>query len=196
MAARRSVAPPGLLDFLKEPLPMPSRDPRCVFVAYDFSQADVVAGWLCTHGIQAQVMNGEMQSGFSSLLVQNGATAVEVWVADAAQVPEALRLLGDQALTQLGRQANGPPLEVVCEECGEASTFPSEQRGTVQECPHCYAYLDVEDPEAAEEQEDPEDPEGTEQAHPRSDGITDDKGWGLMEPRTGDGGALSPPEPD
>jgi hypothetical protein len=35
------------------------------------------------------------------------------------------------------------PVDVVCEECGQASTFPPAQRGTVQHCPHCSAYLDV-----------------------------------------------------
>jgi len=35
------------------------RDPKCVFVASDVGQADIVAGWLQEHGIPAEVMNRE-----------------------------------------------------------------------------------------------------------------------------------------
>ncbi len=37
-------------------------------------------------------------------------------------------------------------INVICEECGEACTFPLNQRGTVQRCSHCDAYVDVEEP--------------------------------------------------
>jgi hypothetical protein len=35
------------------------------------------------------------------------------------------------------------PFEMTCDECGERLSFPAEQRGTVQECPKCTAYIDV-----------------------------------------------------
>lgn len=35
-------------------------------------------------------------------------------------------------------------VQVTCEECGKASSFPAAQRGTVQDCPHCGASVDVE----------------------------------------------------
>jgi hypothetical protein len=34
-------------------------------------------------------------------------------------------------------------VEVVCEECGCRASFPAQERGTVQECPKCGAYVDV-----------------------------------------------------
>jgi hypothetical protein len=36
---------------------------------------------------------------------------------------------------------------VVCEECQQEATFPETQHGSVQDCPHCGAYVDVGDVE-------------------------------------------------
>ena len=71
---------------------------------------------------------------------------VEVCVMDRAQAAHAHRLLGEHF------QKNRPrpePADVVskvaavCEECGATAEFPSADRGSVQTCPHCRAYLDV-----------------------------------------------------
>jgi hypothetical protein len=35
-------------------------------------------------------------------------------------------------------------LEIVCEECRKSTFFPAAKKGTVQECLHCGAYVDVE----------------------------------------------------
>jgi Zn finger protein HypA/HybF involved in hydrogenase expression len=37
------------------------------------------------------------------------------------------------------------PVEVVCEECDRTAQFPAVQGGTVQNCPHCGAFIDVGD---------------------------------------------------
>jgi hypothetical protein len=44
-------------------------------------------------------------------------------------------------------------VEAVCEECGKVATFPTAQRGSVQECPHCRAFIDVGEEELFEEPE-------------------------------------------
>jgi hypothetical protein len=148
------------------------RDPKCVFVASTFAQADVVAGWLQEHGIRAEVMNRETHGGLISPLLTS-ATGVEVWVGNPEQAPEAIRLLGEQELGLFTRKQSGPPLEVVCEECGRSSTFPAEEQGSVQNCPHCSAYLDVEPADGAEQaQEPPESEESTDEG-PGTDAITD-----------------------
>lgn len=33
--------------------------------------------------------------------------------------------------------------EVTCEECEQSITFPASAHGSVQDCPHCGAYVDV-----------------------------------------------------
>jgi hypothetical protein len=54
------------------------------------------------------------------------------------------------ARTQDEMQAE-PALEIVCQECGKHSAFPASQRGSVQQCQHCDAYIDVEDEESLDE---------------------------------------------
>ena len=156
------------------------RDPKCVYVGNDFGQANVVAGWLQGQGIPAEVMNQATMGGLISPAL-TGATGMEVWVVDAAQAPEAIRLLGDHMVSQITRDQRGPPLFVTCEECGKTSNFPAKQRGSVQECPHCTAYLDVEDLDAGDESDDAGASQGSEE-EPRTDGITDRGGWGLTTP--------------
>ena len=46
-----------------------------------------------------------------------------------------------------------PPIKAVCEECGSSSSFPAAQRGSVQECPQCGAFLDVGDEELTDDGE-------------------------------------------
>ena len=124
------------------------RDPKCVFVASTMGQAHIVAGWLQEHGITAEVMNPVTMGGWGPAL--EAATGVEVWILNPAQAPEAILLLGEHALELVTKPQAGPPLDVVCEECGKSSTFPARQRGTVQSCPHCSAYLDVEPTDGTE----------------------------------------------
>ena len=38
---------------------------------------------------------------------------------------------------------DAPPITAECEECGSSSEFPASQDGTTQNCPKCYAFMDV-----------------------------------------------------
>ena len=114
---------------------MSKRTQRCVHIAATGAEAENVEAWLIANDIPAQVINRISVS--------------EVWVIDPEQAPRAIQLLNDQELQRLtrtaARQVMGSPLHVVCEECGTVTTFPPEQAGTVQNCPHCGAYVDVSD---------------------------------------------------
>ena len=46
--------------------------------------------------------------------------------------------------------SDAPPIEVLCEECGERSFFPAAQNGMTKNCLRCSAYLDVGDPAVIE----------------------------------------------
>ena len=131
---------------------MINRDPRCVFVANTMAHAVVTANWLNEQGIAAEVMDLMTLGGLEGLTAWApgiSARGLEVWVLDASKAPEARRVLAEHAAAR-ARQAEeakeGGDLEVVCEECGRTSVFPAAQRGTVQDCPHCGEYLDVEVP--------------------------------------------------
>jgi hypothetical protein len=48
-------------------------------------------------------------------------------------------------------QREGDWVQAVCEECGRKSIFGASKAGTIQDCPHCRAYLDVPDDEALQD---------------------------------------------
>jgi len=124
------------------------RDLTCVYRAVDVVEADIVAAWLADQGITTHVKNryaaGTMQTPL--IVAPKG---IEVCVVDPQQAERA-RVLVLEHLEHRKEKADEPAMgrsiEAVCEECGKASRFPFEQRGTVQTCPHCRQYLDV--PEA------------------------------------------------
>jgi rubrerythrin len=43
------------------------------------------------------------------------------------------------------RSEQTDPVIAVCEECGQSAEYPPEQSETIQNCPHCGAYVDVPD---------------------------------------------------
>jgi hypothetical protein len=151
---------------------MLNRDPKCVYVANTFGQAFVVAGWLQDRGILAEVMSSETTDGFNSTFLALG-KGVEVWVVDPAQAAEAIELLGEHTVELLFQKQTGPPLEVVCDECGETSTYPFEQRGSVQSCPHCSAYLDVEAEEETDGSPESSEPKRIDKEVSGTDAITE-----------------------
>jgi hypothetical protein len=129
---------------------MTERDPKCVFATDDPRVAEVVADTLGHHGIAAEVINRATFSGlfgstaWSSISVSR--PGLEVWVHDPKDAPAALQLLAEyeqrKLQTDAVKEALGP-VEAVCEECGQKTAFDGRYRGTVQDCPHCHAYMDV-----------------------------------------------------
>ena len=70
----------------------------------------------------------------------------QVWI-DRSEIDRARPILEDYARAEERRSVAvvGPPIDVVCEECGGSTSFPAAQKGSVQNCPHCQAYVDVGD---------------------------------------------------
>jgi hypothetical protein len=129
---------------------MSKRDPRCVFVSPSASEADIVVTMLGHAGIPARVMDRTTLGGFVGLTVwsSNGISSrgLEVWVMDEKDLSHARTILGEfeaqKRIAAEEKRALGP-IDALCEECGRTTTFPAEARGTVQDCRHCSAYLDV-----------------------------------------------------
>lgn len=75
------------------------------------------------------------------------ARGIEVWALDPDQVGRAILLLEEHKAEVAGRAAQpataDAPIRVTCEDCSGVSTFPHRERGTVQNCNHCGAYVDV-----------------------------------------------------
>jgi len=117
----------------------------CVHRAASFEEAEVVIAWLKEQGIDAWIEE-EFPPGplESALPVQP--KGIEVFVATGEPATRAKDLLdrhGDELRGRISKPASSETLEVVCEECNQASRFSGDKRGQVESCTHCGAYVDV-----------------------------------------------------
>jgi hypothetical protein len=127
------------------------RDPKCVYVANSPGEAGVIVAVLAGEGIAAEAMNQATLGGLLGLTPYSAtgvsAAGIEVWVHDPAQAEPAREFLAEHAARAVARAAGIPadavPVEVECEECGESNRYPAADRGKVQTCGRCGAYLDV-----------------------------------------------------
>jgi hypothetical protein len=136
---------------------MISRDPKCVFVASDAAQAAVVANWLEHQSIPARVMDTMTLGGLDGLTAWTGVSArgIEVWVLRPDDAERARALVEEHNALQSDLEAQDPasrPVLAFCEECGNTTEFPGQQRDTIQPCPQCGADIDVSDWEHADEE--------------------------------------------
>jgi hypothetical protein len=147
------------------------RDPKCVFVANNPGEADIVASWLNDHGIPSRVMNRATLGGLDGLTPFSPfgvATAgIEVWVQDPANAAEALRSLQEHATEQQTVDESEQVVDVTCDRCGQLTTIPTTQPGLAQRCQHCGAVLEPKSWEISQATEDEdEDVEDDDQAEP------------------------------
>ena len=84
-----------------------------------------------------------------SLISENSAwwdaPRILVFEEDAESAKRILLELEERARHDAREAETSAPIDVTCEDCGNSFAFPSNQRGTVQVCPQCGAYLDVGD---------------------------------------------------
>jgi hypothetical protein len=136
---------------------MPLRDPVAVYNAANNVEAHLLRNALGTAGVEAFVTE-DISQGILGLIPE--IHKPQVWV-ERADVERVKPILDDyeRRAAEL-RDANTQDeqtetaVEVVCEECGERSAYPAIQLGSVQQCPHCGAYVDVVDGEASENDDD------------------------------------------
>ncbi|MBY0526879.1 MAG: DUF2007 domain-containing protein [Gemmataceae bacterium] len=128
------------------------------------ASAVVTATWLNDNGIPARVMDLMTLGGFEGLTGWKpgiSARGIEVWVDDPTHIAEANTLLtqhGAELAQRTSEAQQHGPTEVVCDECGKSSVFPADQYGTIQDCPHCGEYVDVEEPCASTAEDDESEP--------------------------------------
>jgi hypothetical protein len=127
------------------------RDPKCVHVDQNLASANLVATWLGGQGIPAEVMNEMTLGGFEGLVSilpsKLSFRGVEVWVNNPADVGRARQLLAGRKVEVETKTARTGTVEATCDECGGVATFSAAEQGTIQDCPHCRAMLDVPDPD-------------------------------------------------
>jgi hypothetical protein len=131
---------------------MPLRNPIAVYNAATNVEAHLVCNALLQSGVEAMVIEDSSVVGlwFGGAIPE--IHKPQVWI-ERDDVERAKVVLQDYERRIAERRetmAAGDPLDVACEDCGKRASYPPTQRGTVQECPHCGAYVDVDDTPWAE----------------------------------------------
>jgi Putative prokaryotic signal transducing protein len=140
-------------------------DPVAVYNAANNLQAVFVRDALIAAGIEAFVIEDISQVGtwVGGLIPE--LHKPRVWV-ERCDIERAKPVLDEyerrtNELRGVGREGGTTKLviEVICEDCSRPTSFPATQEGSVQQCPHCGAYVDVGEGDVPEGWEDSEDPE-------------------------------------
>jgi rubrerythrin len=118
---------------------------------------DPVKIYAAKSNVEAQMICRLLQSAGVEAFANEDLSPVGIWfggtipgVFDAgvyvsrANAEEAFALIRHHERLEAERSSEqGMQVEATCDECGKTAAFSATQRGTVQECPHCGAYLDV-----------------------------------------------------
>jgi len=121
-------------------------DPVAVYTARNNVEAHLVCGALTTAGVEAHVIEDLNIANLSIAGPLFEIHRPQVWV-NRDDVERAQPVLLDYETRQAERfaaeRATALPIRVTCEDCGAQAVFDYALAGTVQDCPHCGAYLDV-----------------------------------------------------
>ena len=105
-------------------------------------EADIIVAWLDDNGVPATVLDHENPGVFAFGITDAEGIAIMVADEELAERAKALLEAHDRERAAAAAEPQST-VEVTCEECNEVRTFPSNLRGTVQECPECGTFLDV-----------------------------------------------------
>lgn len=128
---------------------MDLKNPIAVYNARTNLEAHVITMFLIEAGIDAQATEDHSLVGLWMFGTLPEIHKPQVWVsgADAERARQLLVEHEDRLAERLQGESEGAstaPIDIVCEECQQATSFPPALRGTIQDCPHCGAYVDVE----------------------------------------------------
>jgi ribosomal protein S27E len=126
---------------------MATHVPQMVYSSGDLAEVNALAIWLAGQGIDARVLGEDSAMGIEAALAfapDLGFRGVQIWVQNPDDVARAVELIAAKR-AELARRAEGRDeiILVTCEECGEETRFTGESAGSVQNCPHCQAFVDV-----------------------------------------------------
>ena len=121
-----------------------SSKPICIRRTATLEEAQILVAWLAEHDVEATITDRDNPGAFAFGVTDT--EGIEVFVKDEEMAQRAQELLAEHDRERAAqREAGGEDvvIEVTCDECECACSFPADQRGTVQECPECGAYIDV-----------------------------------------------------
>lgn len=129
---------------------MALRDPIAAYNAASNVEAHMLCDRLNASGIEAFVIEDVSQVGTYGFGLLPEIHKPQVWVErnDSERAAVILAQYEDRNRELQGEVAAVAWVAVTCEECGARLAFPGTQQGSVQQCPSCAAYVDVEPSEA------------------------------------------------
>jgi hypothetical protein len=142
-----AVEPASFFELFSIGLTMPLDDPINVYIADTNEQAFLIKQKLHTEGIPAEVTEDISSVGFSWFGPISGINRPQIWVS-RQDSEAAIRLLAEYAILKRDRTAREADdatveIEIICDECRQTNVLPDSLAGSVQECRHCAAWLDV-----------------------------------------------------
>lgn len=130
---------------------MAIKDPISAYNAENNAEAHLLSNFLEENGIEAHATLDESLAGYWAFGVLPEIHKPQVWV-DRSNAAAAASLLAQyesdlarRRSSRAAKEASGSPIDAVCEDCGKTTTFPASKNGTVQDCSHCGAFMDVGD---------------------------------------------------
>jgi len=129
-------------------------EPFKIYTADSNAEAIMIAEMLNSNGVPAFAD----QDQFWALGMLTQLHRSNVWV-EKSTTHKAVELIRRFEQRKWQRTHSGPgtsQIHVQCEECGRISFFPDSLRGTIQDCSHCGAYVDVGELDWETETDDPE----------------------------------------
>ena len=130
---------------------MELHDPVAIYLAASNLEAHQIAGALhvadiASHVIEDNDPRGVWLGGLNSIIHKpriwvstSDRERAEIVIRDFELANQERRIASQAQVTQ----SSSDWIDVCCEKCGEDSRYPIEQNGTVQNCPICYAFVDV-----------------------------------------------------
>lgn len=128
---------------------MALRDPVAVYNAATNVEVYLVQEALAAAGIEAFVAEDNSLVGMSMLGFMAEMHKPQVFV-DKADLERARPVLVEfeRRKGELAKESGESPrsdIIIECEDCGKRGAYSAVQRGSVQQCPHCGGFVDVEE---------------------------------------------------
>jgi hypothetical protein len=130
---------------------MAIKDPISAYNAENNAEAHLLCNFLEENGIEAHVTLDESVVGLGPLGMLPGIHKPQIWI-DRSNAGAATLLLAEyerdrsrRRSTEESAQDADSTIGAICEDCGKTTLFPASKNGTVQDCSHCGAYIDVGD---------------------------------------------------
>jgi len=113
----------------------------CVRRTATIEEADIIIAWLAERDVEARVIDRD-NPGVLAFGLTDG-EGIAICVADEEAYKKGTALLEEHDKEREARDTAVGDVNVKCEECGTLLTFSATDRGTVQQCSECEAYVDV-----------------------------------------------------